>query len=55
MSLKQIFNRLFVCKNSRHEFTMSGSCPFTGNTYYYCGKCGMSTFEKTDKSGWHYA
>jgi transcription elongation factor Elf1 len=47
MTLSQIFNRLFVCKGSNHELSSSGSCPFTGNTYYHCSKCGFMTFEKT--------
>jgi hypothetical protein len=31
---------LFIrCKITKHEYAVSGSCPFTGKTYNVCQKC----------------
>ncbi len=47
MTLSQIYNRLFVCRPKGHKIINTGSCPFTGNTYYKCIRCTYLTFEKT--------
>lgn len=38
MMLNKIIS-IIVCKTKGHNLVSSASCPFTGITYKYCGRC----------------
>jgi hypothetical protein len=49
MTLRQMLNRLFKCRKE-HNFTSSASCPFTLQTYWYCGNCNYRKAVPTNVS-----
>ena len=37
------------CNMAGHTYGEGVSCPFTGNTYHYCSKCGIRKTIRADK------
>jgi hypothetical protein len=35
-----IIKNIIICKVKNHKIVSAGSCPFTGNTYNACERCG---------------